>query len=247
MTEGKQQRFKIDVFTPQTLPMERLAEYMLRFAKLLGEPERVHFVKVEPGSAVLLAHVEIVALPKVERRIADAVKGHGDPVAIKAMQELDDMLANDNAVGQLLDDTGAEIIAFQGKNRTKPLEYGPFREDGVLEGIVIKMGGTGDTVPIWLRDTVNPEPQKCRARRPLARRLAKHYDGGLLRVSGTGNWMRLSTGAWDMRSFEIKDFELLDNTTLLETIKRLQGVEGANWGEDPVGDLRQLRSGGDIN
>ena len=57
MSNDKERRFKNDVFTPETLPMERLAEYMLQFAKLLGEPERVHFVDVEAGSAVLRARV----------------------------------------------------------------------------------------------------------------------------------------------------------------------------------------------
>lgn len=245
MDKGKQHRFKIDVYTPETLPMERLAEYMLRFAKLLGEPERVHFVEVERGSAVLLARIEEVAVPKVEQRLADAVRGQGDPVALKVLQELDDMLANDNAVGQLIDEGGAEIIAFQGRNRPKPLEYGPFREDGVLEGVVIKVGGKGETVPIWLQD--RERTHRCGARRPLARRLAKHYDGGLLRVSGTGSWVRLATGAWLMRSFEIKSFELLDDAPLADVIKRLQGVEGADWGDDPVTDLMRLRTGEGLN
>jgi hypothetical protein len=225
--------------------MERLAEYMLRFAKLLGEPERVHFVEVEDGSAVLLARTEEVAVPKVEQRLADAVRGQGDPVALKALQELDDMLANDNAVGQLIDEGGAEIIAFQGRNRPKPLEYGPFREDGVLEGVVTKVGGKGETVPIWLQDS--ERTHRCGARRPLARGLAKHYDGGLLRVSGTGSWVRLATGAWLMRSFEIKSFELLDDAPLADVIKRLQGVEGADWGDDPVTDLMRLRTGEGLN
>jgi hypothetical protein len=246
MGKGKEHRFKIDVFTPETLPMERLAEYMLRFAKLLGEPERVHFVEVERGSAVLLARTEEVAVPKVEQRLADAVRGQGDPVALKALQELDDMLANDNAVGQLIDESGAEIIAFQGRNRPKPLEYGPFREDGVLEGVVIKVGGKGETVPIWLQDGER-RTHHCGARRPLARRLAKHYDGGLLRVSGTGSWVRLATAAWLMRSFEIKSFEPLDDAPLVDVIKRLQGVEGADWGDDPVTDLMRLRKGEGLN
>lgn len=245
MGKGRQHRLKIDVYTPETLPMERLAEYMLRFAKLLGEPERVHFVEVEHGSAVLLARTEEVAVQKVEQRLTDAVRGLGDPVALKALQELDDMLANDNAVGQLVDEGGAEIIAFQGRNRSKPLEYGPFREDGVLEGIVIKLGGKGETVPIWLQDS--ERTHRCGARRPLARRLAKHYDGGLLRVSGAGSWVRLATGAWLMRSFEIKSFELLDDAPLADVIKRLQGVDGADWGDDPVTDLMRLRTGEGLN
>ena len=246
MTIGEERRFKIDVYTPETLPMERLAEYMLQFAKLLGEPERVHFVDVGSGSAVLRARVEEVALPKVQRRLTDALRGQGDAAALKAMQLLDDMLAEDNAVGQLLDDGGAEIIAFPGRNRPKPLEYGPFREDGVLEGVIIKVGGKGGSVPVWLQDgsTVH---KNCSARRTLARRLAKHYDAGLLRVSGSGSWVRLATGAWLMRSFEIKDFEVLDDAPLVDVIKRLHEVEGADWGDDPLSDITRLRTGEGLN
>jgi hypothetical protein len=246
MGKGKERRFKIDVFTPETLPMERLAEYMLQFAKLLGEPERVHFVEVEAGSAVLRARVEDMAVPKVEQRLAEASRGQGDPIAVQALRDLDVMLAGDNAVGQLLDDTGAEIIAFPGRNRPKPIEYGPFREEGVLEGIVIKIGGEGPSVPVWLRDK-EAVFKKCSARRPLARKLAKYYEAGLLRVSGTGSWMRLATGSWLMRSFEIKAFEVLDDAPLADIIKRLHSVEGAEWGDNPVGDLARLRTGKDLN
>jgi hypothetical protein len=246
MPKHKERWLKIDVFTPETLPMERLAEYMLEFAKLLGEPERVHFIDVKSGSAVLRARVEDVALPRVERRLAEAARGQGDVVALKALRSLDDMLAADNAIGQLLDEAGAEIIAFPGRNRPKPMEYGPFREDGVLEGVIIKIGGKGASVPIWLQDggTVY---KNCSARRPLARRLAKHYDAGLLRVSGSGSWIRLATGEWLMRSFEIKDFELLDDAPLAEVIRRLHGVEGADWGDDPLTDLARLRTGWSLN
>jgi hypothetical protein len=243
MAKDKQHRFKIDVFTPETLPMARLAEYMLQFAKLLGEPDRVHFVDIERGSAILLARIEEVAVPKVTQRLNSAARGQGDPVTLKALQELDDMLANDNAIGQIIDEVGAEIIAFQGRNRPKPLEYGPFREDGVLEGVVIKVGGKGTAVPIWLQDR-EIVYKNCTARRPLARKLAKHYDGSLLRVSGSGSWMRLATGAWLMRAFEIKDFEALDNAPLTDVIKRLHSVEGADWGDDPLSELTRIRSGG---
>jgi hypothetical protein len=244
----RERKFKIDVFTPDTLPMERLAEYMLQFAKLLGEPERVHFVEVGTGSAVLRARVEEVADPKVAQRLADASRGQGDPTALKAIQALDDMLANDNAVGQLLDEGGAEIITFQGRNRPKPLEYGPFREDGVLEGIVIRVGGSGKgtSVPIWLQDRQTVH-KSCTAHRPQARKLAGHLYGGLLRVSGTGSWIRLSTGAWLMRSFEIKSFDALDDTPLADVIKQLQGIDGADWGDDPIADLKRIRSGEGLN
>ena len=40
---GTEYRFKIDAYTPQTMPLVRLAEYMAELAQLLGEPTAVHF------------------------------------------------------------------------------------------------------------------------------------------------------------------------------------------------------------
>ena len=40
----------IDAFTPETIPMARLADYMASFAELLGQREHVHFGELKPGS-----------------------------------------------------------------------------------------------------------------------------------------------------------------------------------------------------
>lgn len=236
-------RFRIDVFTPETLPMERLAEYMSKFAKFLGEQDRVHFVAVEPGSAVLVARAEAQAAPEVERQLLAFRQGSAQPESVKAWQELDDMLAADNAVGQLLDATGAEIIAFPGRTRPKPLEFGPFREDGVLEGVVIRVGGKDGSVPIWLKD--GSVIHKCTAPVELSKELSEYYQGTLLRVRGSGRWMRLANGNWKMLAFEIRDFAPLDSRPLAELVKYLQAIPGADWGIDSARDLWKLRNGGD--
>jgi hypothetical protein len=55
-------RFTIaESFTPQTLPMERLAEYIAGLAKLLGEQPNVHFRSIEAGSTVLVATMRRVS------------------------------------------------------------------------------------------------------------------------------------------------------------------------------------------
>jgi len=89
----------IDVFTPETIPMARLADYMTSFAELLGHREHVHFGKVKQGSLVLAAHVDGIAQRKVERRVDEVRYGVGPELARKALQEVDDKLAEDNAVG----------------------------------------------------------------------------------------------------------------------------------------------------
>jgi len=239
-------RLKIDIFTPQTLPMQRLASYMAEFAKLLGEPERVHFLDIEKGSAVLVASIEEPALPKVDARINDLRKGIGDPEARKAEKRLDDLLAEDGAVGQLLDHHGAQIIEFPGRTRPKPLRYGPFREDGVLEGVIIRVGGKDESVPVWLRD--GAVIHKCTAAVEIARQLAPYVlSDTLIRVRGSGKWMREQDGCWAMERFDIQGVDILDDALLPDVIKKLQSIEGAAWGDDPIGDLLRLRRGEGLN
>jgi hypothetical protein len=155
------------------------------------------------------------------------------------------MLAADNAIGQLLDSSGAEIIVFPGRNKPKPLEFGPFREDAVLEGVIIRVGGKDDSVPVWLKDGVIIH--KCTASVTLSKQLSQHYRGGLLRVRGSGRWMREASGAWRMLAFDIKDFEALDDTPLAKVVRQLQSVEGADWGQDPAANLMKLRNGEDLS
>ena len=239
-------RLKIDVFTPETLPMQRLSLYMAELAKLLGEEERVHFVEVAKGSAVLVANIEEPAYPKVFARVSNVQKGVGDPDALRAEKRLDDLLAEDGAVGQLLDQQGAKIIEFPGRTRPKPLRYGPFREDGVLEGLIIRVGGKDDSVPVWLRD--GGAIYKCTASLEIARQLAPHLlTDTLIRVRGSGKWMREQDGSWIMDRFDIQGIDVLDDAPLPDVIKKLQAVEGASWGDDPMGDLARLRRGESLN
>ena len=62
--------FRIDAWSPDTLPMGRLAEYATCLAMLLGSEEHVHLLKVRKGSAVPEIAVERTAEPKVRQRLS---------------------------------------------------------------------------------------------------------------------------------------------------------------------------------
>ena len=141
-------RFTIaDSFTPETLPMERLAEYVAAFAKLLGEQGNVHFRSIEAGSAVLVAAIDAPAEPKVRERMVAVHDGGGPSDARKAFADLDEMLRKDNATGALSDAAGALVISFPGRNRPEPLIYGPFRQDGTIDGQLIRSRRQGRDRP----------------------------------------------------------------------------------------------------
>jgi hypothetical protein len=238
-------RFTIaDSFTPQTLPMERLAEYVAAFANLLGEKDNVHFRSIEPGSAVLVAVIDVPAQPKVRERVAAVRDGHGPSDARRAFADLDELLRKDNATGVLSHEAGEVIIPFPGRNRPERLVYGPFRQDGTIDGQLIRVGGKDETVPVHLRDgAIIHTGLICTPE--IARRIAPHLYGPTLRVHGTGTWFRTGAGEWDLRSFRINEFEVLDDTPLLTVVRNLRKVKGSDWSEvpDPVRALLAERNG----
>jgi len=231
-------------YSPATLPMERLALYMAALAKLLGEQDNVHFEGVKPGSAVLVAAVDEAAQPKVRERAERVRDGRAPQEALQTFKELDTLLRKDNAVGQLVGGSGAVVIPFPGRDRTPTPAYGPFRQDGTLDGQLIRIGGKDATVPVHLRDGeavhtglyTTPE---------IARQLAQHYLGPTLRVRGTGAWIRTEDGMWRLQSFKVVGFDVLDETRLTDVVAALRKVRGSTWGEvrNPIADLLADRRG----
>jgi hypothetical protein len=142
------------------------------------------------------------------------------------------MLYKDNAAGSLAGDAGAVVIAFPGRARAEPLVFGPFRQDGTLDGQVIRVGGTDDIVPVHLRDGAVIHTGLF-AESDLARHIAQHFHGPTLRMHGTGTWFRAVDGTWELRSFKISSFDVLDETPLVEVVGALRNVKGNGWNEVP--------------
>ena len=234
-------RFEIDACSPDTLPMSRLAEYMADLAQLLGEVERVHFARLESGSAVLVQYVESAALPNVRERIRTIAKEAPPPDVARAYETLNRRLAGDNAIGSLRESTGTEVIRFPGRERLQPLTFGPFNQPGILDGVLIRVGGRDDTVPVHLQD--GDTIHLCNATREMARRLAGHLYGNTLRVRGEGRWER-DTDGWLLKRFNITEFEELDEACLSEVVGRLRSVEGSGWKkiDNPSVELKQSRA-----
>jgi hypothetical protein len=243
MAIGYEYRFRIDAFTPATMPMARLAEYMSSLASLLGHPEHVHFVRLEASSVVLVQMIEREAAPKVASRVQSVGRGEGPPDALKAFRELDDKLAQDNAIAVLFEPTGAEIIKFRGRERPKPLVYGSFRQQGSLDGVLIRIGGKDETAHATLQD--GAIVWRCEVTREIAQSMAQHLYGPPLRVFGEGRWRRAAEGAWELEQFRVRDFEVLDDAALPDVVARLRAIEGAGWRqlEDPQSELHRIRHG----
>ena len=234
--------FVIDALTPDRLPMARLAEYLADLARLFGHKEHVHFDRVVPGSAVLAQRVEGDYAGQVRDRL-EAIGGGGavPDDAAEAVESLNTRLAKDAATGRLLNHRGAEVINFPGRDVPHSPTPGPIKQWCSLDGVLVRVGGKDDTVPVHLED--GNEIHDCSADRDMARRLAPHLYQGTLRVSGEGRWERQSSGKWKLLQFAISEFKLLDDAPLPDVVDRLQRVEGSGWKQfdDPIAEAMRLR------
>lgn len=216
----------IDVFKPETLPMARLAEYLAALAKMFGHPDHTHFVRVEPGSAKLRAAIEAVDAPKVATRLDGVRIGEGPKDALAAKQALEDLLANDNAVGTLTEgDSDRIVMAFIGRNRPKPMTFPPFREDTSIDGQLVAIGGRGNTAYATLQDGEIYHVGVTMPR-ALARDLAKLLYGPPVRMHGNGRFERQADGAWKMADFRVERYDVLDDRPVREVLEQVRGLAG---------------------
>ena len=241
-SEATEYKFHINAFSPATMPLERLAEYLSYIARIMGEKDSVHFSHIERGSTTPVLRVDREAIPKVQDRIHMVRAGEGSSDSLTALHELNKRLAEDNANGELLDASNAKVLTFPGRDAAVYVPFGPIAQYGEFEGIPIRIGGERQNVPIHLQN--GDETHIILAPRRLAIGIAKHLFDSAIRVSGDGKWIRNRLGDWVMQSFMASDFQPLRNESLSESIVRLRSVP-AEWKqhEDPLQELAELRSG----
>src|SRR6266478_830785 len=99
----REYRFKIDAFTPETMPMARLAEYLADIAVIFGNEKSVHLVQIESSSTVPVMLVDYEDEPKVRERAKSFQSQEACPEVVKAVANIDRRLAEDNATGVIID------------------------------------------------------------------------------------------------------------------------------------------------
>jgi hypothetical protein len=240
----REYRFAIDAYTPETIPMARLAEYIGDLATVLGNKERVHFNRIEPGSTVPVVRVEWEAEPKVRERLRAVKLKEAPQEALDAARRIDRRLADDNAIGELKDPTGGKVLRFPGRELLKKLVFGPITQNGTFQGVPIRVGGEGDPVPVHLEDVMGKRKYIVSARRNLAKEIAQYLFSAVVRVDGIGRWMRHADGEWEMLDFRVAEYHLIEDADVRTNIAALQDI-AAEWKnlDDPLAVLDEIKRG----
>lgn len=240
MSDDVVMRFHIEAYTPDTIPMARLAEYIGELAKLLGDPTAVHFVCLEPGSTNIVHRIEREAAPKAMVRAASVRLGNGPVDALRAYQKLNRLLGEDNGSGALLDERGAEIIVFPGVKRPAG-DFNTVMERGSIDGKLVRVGGKRDPVPLLL-ERGDIDYSGVVASRDIAESLGKVLFRQL-RLFGNGSWFRTADGEWLLDRFRVESFEVLDPAPLAVAVQELRAAAAGEWVHGVLRDIHLLRQG----
>ena len=237
MAPGREYDFVIEAYTPETVPMARLAEYMHELAHMLGEVHAVHFVRLEGGSTVIIHRVEAESVPKVAARAVAVARRQAPAGAMRAYEAINRMLRADNGKATYRETSGAEIIRFPGAEDVA--RYGSVTQQCAVDGEVVRVGGIGKSVPITLRSE-DELIANCYTNRASAKELAAHLFEPV-RLLGTGRFIREARGGWKLDYFAISSFSPLSNEPLSSVVTALRAIPGGECGEDALDQLKIFR------
>jgi hypothetical protein len=241
----KEIRFHIEGTTPHALPMARLAKYLAELSVLFGNKHHVHFLRVETGSVPCVIEVDQEYEERIFRRVRKAMLKRGPRDAVKANSSLRVMLKEDDFWAELKQENGDVVASYPLIKDKKQETFGPFWQEGSIAGMVVRLGGIDETLPVHL--IYEGRQYICNASRETVKKLGPYIWGNPIMAHGKGKWYRNEQGIWEMLFFDIESFEELDATTLSEAVTRLRAIPNNELVslKDPLAEMEKIRNGRD--
>jgi hypothetical protein len=239
----KEIRFHIEGTTPHAIPMARLAEYLRELSILFGNKHHVHFLRVETGSLPCVIEVDQEYEERIFRRVKAAMLKRGPRDAVKANSSLRAMLKEDRLWAELKQENGNVVASFPLVKDKKQETFGPFWQPGSLDGMVVRLGGIDETLPVHI--VYEGRQYICNASREIVKKLGPYIWGDPIRAHGRGKWYRNEQGMWEMLFFDIESIEDLNATTLSDAVSRLRAIPNNELVSlnDPVAEMQKIRRG----
>jgi hypothetical protein len=238
MSEKLEIRWKIEAYSPCTMPLNRLLDYMRELTTMLAPygPE-LHLIRIDEGSTIPVFYTDADHAAPIHERGAEIRSGTADPGQITSYRHINHMLHQDGARAVLYEADGereAEIIPFPGAEEGPPL-LKKLRQQGSVDGRLFGVGGVGERAPVVLKKPDGTVLRRLSATHELAKELGHHMQVPV-RLYGTGQWTLSEDGHWTMDHFFVDRFEKLDDAPLSEVVKQLRAVK-ADWPDDPIAEI----------
>ena len=225
--------------------MAEIGEYVTDFARLVGEDAAPRFYSLRNGSMKLKVKIPRENEFDVKSRGFLLRTGDAPEDALRAQDRISKRLGMHRAKrATILDSTDTKIVEIP---ITKSAGHGTtvpsMTKSGSVQGQVIRIGGKQDIVSVELQD-VDGHIYFCKAKRDIAKTIAREIFGSTVRANGTGRWTRDDDGVWHVEDFQIATFEVLDDDPLGVVVAQARSIH-SEWQDqdDPLIDAGILRSG----
>lgn len=242
MADYEEFSFVIPAYSPETMPLDRLIEYLQQISAVIGDAANLHLVEIKKSSTAPTFLMPKRAALMASERAAQLNRGDGTRDQVRAYNRLRRMVRRDAPEARrpaVLSSSTRVILEIQ----PAPVDTGVLsgiRQASSFDGLLISVGGV-DAASIRLQAFDGQVVAGFTASRSVAKELAKLiYEP--VRVSGPGIWGRAEDGVWALEKMQVQSFEPLADEPAGELLARLRAID-IDWPGDVIERLRLEREG----
>ena len=241
MADFERFEFVVPGYTPDTMPLDRLIEYLTQLTVILGNPSDLHLVGIEKSSTKPVLIMPHHAAVKARHRARETWEGGGSARQRSAYNRIRRMVADDGGKPAVLTSRQITILEFSSVDLGADQEISSMRQASSVAGELIRVGGDSEFDQILLKEFSGDVVSGCFATKEVAKQLAKCLHEHV-RLHGIASWSRDRRGKWQISRMKVLTFETLENDSLSEAIAEAQAAVG-EWPEDLVEKLLEMRRG----
>ena len=233
--------FTVPGYTPETMPLDRLIEYLSQLMVILGQPSDLHLIDIKRSSTKPVMVMPHHAAVKARKRARETWEGGGSQRARQAYQRIRRMVADDGGKPATLS-TAREgtILEFPGVDDGADQEINAVRQASSVTGELIRVGGETEFDQILLRDFSGEIISGCFATKDIAKQLARHLHESV-RLDGIATWSRDRQGEWQIQRMKVSSWETLEDTKLGDALVELHQLAGG-WPTDLTSTVLKMRN-----
>lgn len=213
--------------TPETLPMDRFAEYVRVFSKLIGSENKPIFCDLIQGSAALSATLDVARYTHAVDRIRQA-SWDSSFSAHKHIIALETALTSDGFAGAEILDNHNELLHVVEPTEAKITHR--VVQKAKIDGEILGVVGKDETLHVTVRE-YSGRIIKLLADVTTGRELARHLRGAPLRLQTHGSWARHAERGWipDAKKCKITSFSILEDIDAYELLLSLRDIPNNGW------------------
>lgn len=239
MAELERFEFIVPGYTPDTMPLDRLLEYLTQLSIVLGQPSELHLVAIEPSSTrpVFLARHDVAA--KTRQRARQISQGGGSARGREAFDKIRRMVADDGQQPAKLQAHEGVILEFPSADVAYDQIVQAVRQPTTIEGQLVRIGGTREYAQLLIQELAGKIISGCTATRALAQQLGPLIYQWIS-LSGDGLWHRTEEGKWEIKHLQIQTFHPLGDDDHEDVVAKLRAVR-IPWPQDASAQLSAMR------